>query len=509
MTVSKGITRRHFVKGAVVAGGAAASTVLGGCQPNAGPANMPKKWNKEADVVIVGAGGTGLTAAVEAGEAGSSVIVLEKAPIAGGTTSLSGAIIQAAGTTYQKEAGVENDTPEAHYKYWMQAAEGIADPDLVKVLADNAPGNIEWMVAHGLKYVAVIGVDPIPYITEPGLMVPRIHVPDGAGTIGSGGVHTRVLLDSAEKVGVEILYDTPASALIFDPEKGVVGVKAQSGGNDLFVKAKKGVVLATSSFDHNKEMARAFSPQQLWALETGSCLCAKTNTGDGIKMAMDVGADLTGMGGTIGYYGVIAGTVDGVPGIWVNKYGQRFVNEAGHYAFKIRAVFDQVGHLAWAVFDENVKKLGGQALGGLSEDLSEEIAAGTIKTGATLKELAAALGANGEQLEATVALWNRDAAAGKDTLFGKEVGLKPIDQGPFYAIQVTEMNLGSCGGVKINTSAQVIDVFGRVIPRLYAGGMNAGGLIGPYYPGSGTAVATTVCFGRIAGKNAAAEEPWS
>jgi fumarate reductase flavoprotein subunit len=301
--------------------------------------------------------------------------------------------------------------------------------------------------------------------------------------------------------------ETPVTALVRDPEKGVLGVKAESAGEEMYVKAKKAVILATSSFDHNEEMARAFSLQQLWALEKGAVVTVPTDTGDGIKMAMEIGADLAGMGGTIG---VPSPGIGGAApaGIWVNKYGQRFVNEAGHYAFKSRAIFNQEQHLAWAIFDDKVKQAGGAALG-WSDDLSEEIASGVVKTADTLSALARAIGVNAAELEATVAKWNEDVAGGEDTLFAKAVGLEAIDEAPYYAAQMSELNLGSHGGVRINKDAQVVDVHGEVIPRLYAGGMAAGGIIGPYYPGSGTAVCTTVCFGRISGQNAAAEATWS
>jgi urocanate reductase len=179
----------------------------------------------------------------------------------------------------------------------------------------------------------------------------------------------------------------------------------------------------------------------------------------------------------------------------------------------MRAIFGQELHIAWAVFDENVKELGGAAIGGIwgawTDDLSEEIDSGKVKIGEDLAALAAAIGVNGEQLEATVARWNEDMETGEDTLYNKQVGLVALDRAPYYATQIYEVNLGSCGGLKINADAQVIDVNGEVIPRLYAGGMVGGGCIGPYYPGSGTAINTTVCFGRISGDNAAAEEPWS
>lgn len=222
---------------------------------------------------------------------------------------------------------------------------------------------------------------------------------------------------------------------------------------------------------------------------------------------MAIGADLAGMGGTVGYPQPGIGQ-DSAPGIWVNRYGQRFVNEAGHYAFKARAAFNQEQSFAWAIFDDRVREESATALG-WSEDLSEEISAGTVTTADTLASLAQALGVNEAQLESTVEKWNADAANGEDTLYGKTVGLQAIDQGPYYASRVVSWNLGSHGGVRINPDTQVLDVEGEVIPRLYAGGMVAGSYVGAYYPGSGTAIGGAVCFGRIAGQMAAAEESWA
>lgn len=510
----KGITRRDFVKGAA-AGGVAGLVVGGGgaalLMPKAEPKPwLPDKWDKEADVVIVGAGGAAMAAAIEAREANATVILLEKAAQAGGTTALSGGIIQGSGTDLQKALGIPNDNANLHYEYWTQAAEGLVDPALVRILADNSGPNIKWMEAHGAKYESLSGVNPIAYITKPGLMVNRIHRLQGIPTDKTGGwLMAQILFAAAQKLGATFLYETPVKVLLRDPEKGVVGVQAESGGKPLFVKAKKAVILAAGSFDWNKDMARSFSGQQLWALETGVCRCAPTNTGDGMKLGMALGADLAGLGGTIGSIGTAIGTgAANRIGIWVNKQGLRFINEGSHYAYAMRAVYNQQEHWAWAIFDENMKKDGGPASMGWSADMSKEIADGKVKTAPTVKALAEAIGVNATQLEETIAKWNKDAAAGQDTLFGKlKDAVKPLSTSPFYATRVVESNLGAQGGVKIDTGCHVIDVNGKAIARLYAAGMVAGGFIGPYYPGSGTALASTVCFGRIAGKNAAAETP--
>jgi urocanate reductase len=512
------LSRRGFLKTMGVLGGVAATSgLLAGCapQPAAGV-----KWDKTADIVILGAGGAGLAAAVSASNAGAgkSVIVIEKAAAVGGSTSLSGGVIQAAGTKYEAEfKKVTDDTPEKHYQFYLQAGEGYVDNDLIKLLTDSAPAAIDWMVKQGLDYVNTYSVSPNPEVDEQ-YRLPRIHVPSGAGTqakSGTGANHIAVLNKVVTDLGLEVLLQTTAKNLVVDAKGIVVGVNVDAGGKNLMVKANKAVIIATSSFDHNKDMCKAFSLQQLWELETGVCYTAPTNTGDGIKLGMTVGADLMGMGGTVGVEAVTMGAdplaegVTAVPGIWVNLQGQRFVNEASHYAYSVRAVFNQQQHKAWAIFDDKVRAMGGAVLGGIwgpwTDDLKDEISKGKVFTGATLEELAKAIGVNESQLPVTVAQWNEQAASGEDKLFGKKVGLQALETGPFYAAPVTSVNLGSCGGLKINTKCQVINTQGNPIAHLYAAGMAAGGFIGPYYPGSGTAVLATVVLGRVSGENAAKE----
>jgi len=513
----KALSRRTFIKGAAIGAGA---FTLSGIKANAMPVwEAPEKWDLETDVLILGAGGAGLVSAIEAAVKGATVTILEKSPVVGGTTSIAGGVIQAVGTDVQKNAGISGDTTEAHYQYWLQSAEGIANKELVKLLAESTPINMKWLMSHGLSYGFVGGVSPIPYI-DPALMVDRIHIPvamEETPKMGSGGGnHVAALYKAAKKAGVKFVLEAPAEMLIYKKGVGVIGVKAKKDGKDFYAKAKRSVILSTGGYDHDKDMARAFSPQQLWALQSGKCICSPANTGDGMKMAMDLGADLEGLGGTIGTPSHMVGAAPfyppAVPGIWVNRYGRRFVNEGTHYAYAMRSVFNQEQHMVWAVFDEDVRLMGGKLIGGfwtrLSDDLKKEIDDGTIKSGTDPAELAKNSGIDAGQLKTTIEKWNQDVSAGKDTVFNKEYGLKPIARAPFYAVRITERNLGSCGGLKIDTDTRVIDVNGEQIPRLYAGGMVTGGFIGPYYPGSGTAFAATVCFGRIAGKNAADKEPW-
>jgi urocanate reductase len=519
--MNQGMDRRDFLKGAVACAGAVVLTGMNA--DNAKAVSLEEasgKWAFETDVLVVGGGGTGMVAAITAREAGAEVAVIEKSPAIGGTTAISGALIQAAGTRFQIAAGIKGDTTDRHYQYWLESSENVADPQLVRLMAEEAPANIEWLTSHGVDFVSVYGSDPIPYI-DPVLMEPRIHVPKGQGDAakwGTGRIYIMTLNAEARKRDVRFILETAGLALIKDKAGAVAGVKAKGENGEIYCKARKAVILASGDFARNRQMAKAFSPRQSWALETGECWASPFSTGDGIKMAMGAGADLAGLGGTIGIpnHGIgiapLSKGVPVVPGIWVNKYGQRFVNEGASFGYVMRALFFQEQQIAWALFDEKVKKMGGQIIAGVAkpwtDDIQKEIDEGRVKKADNLKALAETIEVNISSLEHTVAQWNRDTANGKDSLFGKAVGLEPLKHPPYYATLVTEINLGTCGGVKINTKAQVVDVWGNVIPRLYAGGMTAGGFIGPYYPGSGTAIAATVCFGRIAGKYAAEEAPY-
>jgi fumarate reductase flavoprotein subunit len=517
--MEKKIERRSFLKGMALTGlSVAGMGVLEGCSPKAAAVStIPSKWDKEADVVIVGGGGTGLAAAVEAVEKGAKVIVVEKAAAYGGSTASSSGIVLAAGTQAQKEMTTfKNDTPDKLYGFWKYASEGIADDTLVKAMADGALDCVNWLEAHGIKMVQVYPSGRVPGVPEEDIAT-RIHV-NTDGPVTGGKFHVDSLHKAAADKGVEFLLESPVNKLIFDPQKGVVGIEATSAGKTINIKAKKAVILASGGYDRNKEMAKTFSPHQLWALETGVCYTALTNTGDGIRMAMDIGADLAAIGGFIGMPSTNVGmtpTLPGqpeVPGIIVNKYGLRFVAESNHYAYVMRATFAQEGKIAWTIWDQKTMDLGGELVSGISymsKDMAKEIAEGKVIKADTIQDLAKAIDVNASNLESTIKKWNDDmASTGKDSVWNTEFGLVPMTTPPYYATKVIEYNLGSLGGVRINVNAQVIDVNGNVIPHLYAGGQTAGGHMGPFYPSTGTGVMSTVFFGRTAAKNAVAETAW-
>lgn len=509
--MSKQFSRRTFLKGA--AAGIAGVTAMG-LTGAAALAEAEEAWDIETDVLVVGAGGAGVSAAAEAALNGAKVLVLEKSGIMGGTTNLSGGVMQAAGTAYQKEfTAYQDDTPEKHAALWIKAGEGMVDEELVTDLANGAPEHIAWLAdTCGIKWTSLYGHCHIPYVPNE-LYADRIHVYEGGGAAGSGGIYVKAVWTVAEANGAEMQMNTEVTKLIQAADGTVTGVVAVQDGKEVRVKANKGVILCTASIDQNKEMAKRLSPQQYYDLNNGICLSVGTDTGDGIRMGMEIGADVMGFGGCIDFCGRTGSGTDNrtptFPSFIVNQNGFRFVCEDATYAYHYRAIFQQSVALDGATYmvfgTSSITNSIAVASGYASwneESAKADVEAGNLYYGETIEDLAAAIGVPAANLKAQLDMWNAYAEAGEDTQFGRLTGVEPIT-GPFYAYKNVAYNLGALGGLKINVNAEVIDVNGNVIPHLYAAGLNAGGWIGPYYPGSGTAIIGTVHWGRRAGAVAA------
>ena len=523
----KKLSRRDFLKNAgVIAGGASvgAAMLLSGCNQQTAATNqeppkpdwLPEKWDHEADVVVVGCGGAGGAAAIEAYDNGASVIILEKNAQPGGSTTLCAGIYYAAGTSLQKDAGIE-DNPDEMYKYYLHMGGGLADPDNVRVLCDNAAKNLEWLISLGatnFKEVNYSGGERDPEnanITPP---KPRGHYinpaeptydyppPHPAYTKDSplqpGTGYFKPLWEGIKARNIPVLMETRAVELIINPiTKEVLGVKAESKGATVYVKGKKAVILTTGGYGQNKEKAKYFCREVLYAENY-----TKSDTGDGIIMGLAAGAGVANMDQSLTGLTVFPGA------ICVNQFGRRFVDET-LYRVPGEMFFRQKGIKAWNIFDNKLK----------GNSTQETIEAPTIR------ELAEKIGVNPDVLEDTVKFWNESVKLGIDREFGRTqraghlrepfVPMDPIETPPFHAIErnfeqtVTAQGI-TMGGLRINTKSQVLfNVSNQPIPRLYAAGRTTNGSFGEMYPGSGSAVADAICFGRIAGKNAAAETPWS
>ena len=481
------------------------------------------------DVVVCGGGGAGLTAAYAALEKGASVLVLERADECGGTTASAEGAIQAAGTTWQRELGaigVEGDSADRHYAFWLQAGEGFVEPDLVRAMADHAADNLQWMAdSFGITFAKVFGCYPAPY-TDQSTMADRIHlIADAADPAKTGGVvWTTNALAAVQAAGGTVLTGVRAVGLVRSGDE-VAGVLAEDGS---VYRARRGVVLAMSGIEHNEELAFKYDPQQYWDLRTQAVATAATDTGDGITMGLDAGADVGRFGGSVDLlletWSYTNNTNPEIPYVLVNQRGARFVREDTTYAFHCRAIYNQCvqeggfdpdglvktakPHDAtgscWMVMDSKMTGVS-QAAWSDPDKLQAALDDGSLLTADTLPELSKMMGIDPEVLQFTVDKWNADVTErGIDTVYHRSVQLTPLDEAPFYAWKTVNTNIGSIGGLKIDASAQVIGRDGKPIAHLFAAGTNAGGWLGPYYPGSGTCLQGTLHWGRTAGASAAA-----
>ncbi len=523
----KNISRRDFLKGGAAGAAAVMATSLMGASIFAEEAATEGaesastgSWDTEYDVVVAGAGGTGVCAAAAAAEAGATVMMIEKSGVVGGTTTYSGGVMQAAGTEYQKEfSDFQDDTPDKHAAEWLAEGEGMLDENLVKDLANGAPECITWLAEKcGIKWNSVYGHCHVPYVDDE-LMADRIHVYEGGGASGQGGVYVQGVFEYATSLGAELMLTTEVTDLITENGR-VVGVEAtDKDGNVKRIKANKGVVLATAGIDHNVELSRQYNPQQYWinTKYPELCLCAATDTGDGIRMGLELGAAFVG-GGTIDFCGKTGAATSNklpvFPEFIVNNAGVRFVCEDATYAYHYRAIFQQemaTGAPTYMIFGanggslpEDVPNTSGSTYAWQGDALQAAVESGELVTADTIEELAEKIGVNAINLKRTMDAWNEDTAAGNPDAFGRIEGLEPIEA-PFYAYRNMPYNLGALGGLKIDRQCRVLTNEDSVIPGLFAAGLNAGGWVGPYYPGSGTAIMGTCYLGRTAGK-AAAEE---
>lgn len=453
----------------------------------------------EADVIVIGAGGAGLAAAVTANQAGASVIVLEKTPKVGGNTIMAGGALNA--VDEGSETAIANkDSVELHYKQTFEGGDKQGDPELVRTLVTNAWDGVEWLKGLGMEF------KPGTFTVLGGLW-PRAHKP--VEPVGTGFFKAyNTYIDSHDNI--EIMFNTKATNLITENGKVTGVVAVGETGNKVTLTAKKGVVLATGGFAANVEMRQKYN--KTWATLDASIKSTNppSSTGDGIAMATAVNAQLVQMENIqllpMGdpNTGSLSGNIEmGVENrIFVNDEGKRFVDEGARRDVMTNALFQQPNAHMWVILDSHDYPTGDEK-NNFNESINELIAAGRAFKGETLEELAGKIGVVPENLVAAVTEFNTHVDSKTADSFGRTLYADKIDKGPFYAGARVPTVHHTMGGVKINTEAQVIDSNGNIIPGLYAAGEVTGGIHGANRLG-GNALTDTVVFGRIAGTNAAA-----
>ncbi|SCI71988.1 Fumarate reductase flavoprotein subunit precursor [uncultured Clostridium sp.] len=445
------------------------------------------------DVVVVGAGGAGLSAAVEAAQSGAKVVVIEKTMFAGGNTLVSGGGLNVPGTEQQIANGIE-DSVELFTEDTIKGGDNENDPELVKVMAENALDAANWLIND-------MGVELMPDRLQQfgGHSVPRALIPKG----NKGTELINKLKAKAEELGVEFFMETSGKKLV--EENGVIkGVVAENKGKEVVFNADKGVILATGGFGADVEMRKKYNDHYDEKYKT---TCTEASTGDGIKMAEEVGANLVDMEfiqvyptcspvtGIISY--VANSRFDGA--ILVNQEGKRFVDEMGRRDVISKGIIKQTDSIAYLIWGQEV-----ETVGNMVEVHSKEYETmekdGVIFKADSIEEAAEHYGISKEALIETINRFNGFVAEGKDGEFNKGGTLRSIAEGPFYIQKVTPSTHHTMGGININTNAEVINKDGKVIENLYAAGEVVGDIHGTNRLG-GNAITDIVVFGRIAGQN--------
>lgn len=440
----------------------------------------------EADVVIIGAGAAGMSAALEASNAGAKVIILEKQGIPGGATTLSGGKLLAAGTEFQEAAGFEGDTPEALYDYLKGVGGDLIDDEKLHEFTDNALEDFNWLMDNG---VVVKDVEPIHSSITPW----RVHnTLEKAGmTNGNGGLITVPLVNAVSKTTTEIKYNVSANELLTNENGevvGVVGVKPD--GSKVTVNAKS-VIIATGGYAQNKEMISRYPSAEGYVTSV-----PRGNVGDGLTMGEAVGAQIFDAPSTqIVFTSFTSGVgINEESGLIVNDKGSRVVDEYTYQYHVAEALVNSGSKIGWYIASANDQAPTVQYAMSLDSTLKAE----------TAEELAALMGVDPETFAASVARYNELCAAGNDEDFGKPADKMVALEGTLYAIEMKPAVTVTYGGLVTDLDAQVLDAENNPIKGLYAAGEVAfTGLFGTEYPCCGMAIGSAVRFGRIAGINAA------
>jgi len=444
----------------------------------------PSELENKYDVVIVGAGGAGMSAALQAKEEGANPVILEKLPIAGGNTTKSSGGMNASETKFQEKEDIE-DSNDTFYEDTLEGGQETNDKELLRYFVDHSADAIDWLDNMGIT------LNNISY--SGGASVQRIHRPEDGSAVG--GYLVEGLLRNVNENDIPIFVNTDVTKINEDNGQ-VDGVEVEIDGDAQTIEADA-VAVTTGGFGANEEMIEENRPDLKGYVSTNS----EGSTGDGIKMIEELGGQTVDMDqiqvhptviqedGTL-----ISETVRGEGAILVDHKGQRFFNEMETRDKVSEAITELPEENAYLIFDD--------ALADRAKQVDFYKEQGVVESGDTIQELAQEIDLPEDQLEETLANWNEAVDNEDDQDFGRETAMDyDLTEGPFYAIQIAPGIHHTMGGVKINTNTEVLDKDDQAISGLYAAGELTGGLHGNNRIG-GNAVADIIIFGRQAGSQA-------
>jgi fumarate reductase flavoprotein subunit len=474
----------------------------------------------DADIAVVGAGSAGLAASVTAAENGAKVVLFEKMPFPGGTSNFAEGIF-AVESRPQLLRNIRI-TKDEMFKAYMEYTHWRANPRLVRTFINRSAETVEWLESFGIRF------DPSSLApNEPSTW----HLIQNIGETHHGAALVQTLFAKAKEKGVTILLETPAAKIIVNENKRIAAVVGQDKrGNEVRVNAKV-VIMATGGFANNAEWVQKYTG---YKPEEVVPLVPVMKVGDGIRMAMEVGADVENMGVLEAIQGIRSPNISpfghlqsiGVqPFIWVNGRGDRIADESAimSFAYAGNVLLREKGKFAWAIFDESQKKM--MVDKGIEMGLGVLVPVGTkltkldeeikvcldkkdpnVAVADSIDKLADAIGIKRAKLKETIDRYNQYCDKNYDAEFLKDKRyLRPVKQAKFYAVKVIPQFFTTLGGVKINEKMEALDKNEEVIPGLYATGNDTGGMHGDTYNlmAPGTTFGFAVNSGRIAGENAA------
>ena len=456
---------------------------------------LPKTSNY--DVVVIGAGGAGFSAAITARNAGANVVLLEKMPAVGGNSLISGAEMNAAKNWVQPKLGINDDSPELHAEDTFKGGDGKGDMKVINVMTHEALDAAKWC----RDYLGVRFEDDNLFFFG-GHSRKRALIPVGH----TGTEFIAKFQAKADELGIPVITNMKAEELIKNKDGRVVGVKATMDGSEYTFNAKGGVVLATGGFGANPEMVKKYNPKIDERFKTTD---APGTTGEALYMAERAGAELVNMG-YIQTYPIcdpLSGAIELIAdarfdgAIMLNQEGKRFVEELQRRDVMSKAILEQTGKYCYAIFNGEIEKRS-HAITHHQDEVEVFTKTGILHKADTIEGIADFFKIPVDNLKATIARVNEFARTGKDLDFNYRSRFVDLSTGPYWIYRGVPSVHHTMGGLKINPKAEVLDANDKPIPGLWAAGEVTGCTHGTNRLGS-NAYTDIIVFGRIAGAEAA------